>query len=59
MYMYGIRQFAKNGKEQETFKQEVRIFGDDERMEFGMEKCAMLLLKCGKQHIAEGIELSN
>ena len=28
-------------------------------MEFGIEKCAMLVLKRGKRHITEGVELPN
>ena len=28
-------------------------------MEFGIEKCAMLVMKSGKRHIREGIELPN
>ena len=28
-------------------------------MEFGIEKCAMLVMKSGKRYIMEGVELSN
>ncbi len=28
-------------------------------MEFGIEKCAMLVMKSGKWHITEGMELPN
>ena len=28
-------------------------------MEFGIEKCAMLVIKSGKRHITDGIELPN
>ena len=28
-------------------------------MEFGIEKCAMLVMKSGKQHIIDGMELPN
>ena len=28
-------------------------------MEFGKEKCSMLLMKCGKRHMTEGMELPN
>ena len=28
-------------------------------MEFGIEKCAMLVMKSGKQHVIDGIELPN
>ena len=28
-------------------------------MEFGIEKCALLVMKSGKQHLTDGIELPN
>ena len=28
-------------------------------MEFGIEKCALLVMKSGKQHLIDGIELPN
>ena len=28
-------------------------------MEFGIEKCALLVMKSGKLHLIDGIELSN
>ena len=28
-------------------------------MKFGIEKCGMLVMKSGKRHMTEGIELSN
>ena len=28
-------------------------------MEFGIEKCAMLVMKSGKRHLTDGMELSN
>ena len=28
-------------------------------MEFGIEKCAMLVVKIGKRHITEGVEITN
>ena len=28
-------------------------------MEFGIEKCAIIVMKSGKRHITEGIELPN
>ena len=40
--------FAKNEKEQETLTQAVRIYSDDIGMEFGIEKCAMLIMKSEK-----------
>ncbi len=28
-------------------------------MEFGIEKCAMIVIKCGKRHITDGMEVPN
>ena len=43
--MDDIRQFAKNEKELETLIHAVRIYSEDIGVEFGMEKCAMLVMK--------------
>ena len=59
MYMDDIKLFAKNKKELETLKQTVRIYCQNIGMEFGIEKCAMLVMKRGKQLITERIELPN
>ena len=40
----------KNEKELETLIQAVRIYRQDIGMEFGIEKCVMLVMKSGKQH---------
>ena len=37
----------------------VRIYSKDISMEFGIEKCAMLIRKSAKQHMTEGMELLN
>ena len=39
MYMEDIKLFVKNEKELETLIQTVRIYYQDVRMEFGIEKC--------------------
>ena len=59
MYMDDIKQFAKNKKELETPIHAVRIYSQDIRMEFGIEKCAMLVTKSGKRHMTDGMELPN
>ena len=59
MYMDDIKLFAKNEKELETLMHAVRIYSQDIEMEFGIEKCAMLVMKSGKRHMTDGIELSN
>ena len=58
MYMDDIKLFAKNEKELETLTQleyTVRTQG----MEFGIEKCAMLVMKSGKRHLTTGMKLLN
>ena len=49
MYMDDIKLFAKNEKELETLIHAVRIYSQDIGMEFGIEKCAMLVMKSGKR----------
>ena len=59
MYMDDIKLFAKNEKGLETLIQAVRIYRQDIGMEFGIEKCAMLVMKSGKRHMTAGMELPN
>ena len=58
MYM-DIKLSAKNGKELESIIQTVRIHNQDMRMEFGIEKCTMLVMESGKRHMTEGVEQPN
>ena len=57
MYMDDIKLFAKNEKELETLIHTVRIYSQDIGMEFGIEKCAMLVMKSGKRHMTDRMEL--
>ena len=57
--MDDIKLFAKNEKELETLIHAVRIYSQDIGMEFGIEKCAMLVMKSGKRHMTDGMELPN
>ena len=59
MYMDDIKLFSKNEKEQETLIHAVRIYSQDIGMEFGMEKCAMLVMKSAKRHMTDRIQLPN
>ena len=43
--MDDIELFARNEKEMETLIYTVRIYSQDIRMESGIEKCAMLVMK--------------
>ena len=62
MYMDDIKLFAKskkkNNKKKTTKKnliQAVRIYNQDIGMEFGIEKCAMLIMRSRKRQMTERI----
>ena len=57
MYMDDIKLFAKNEKELETLIHAIRIYSQDIGMKFGIEKFAMLVIKSGKRHMTDGMEL--
>ena len=59
MYMDDIKLFAKNEKELETQIHTVRIYIQDIGMELGIKKCAILVMKSGKGHLTDGMELPN
>ena len=59
MYMDDIKLFTKNEKDLETLIHTVIIYSQDIGMEFGIEKCAMLVMKSGKRHTTDGMELPN
>ena len=59
IFMDDIKLFAKNEKELETLIHGVRIYSQDIGMEFGIEKCAMLVMKSGKRHLTDGMDLPN
>ena len=59
MYMDDIKLFVKNVKELETLIQILMTCTDNIGLKFGIEKCAILIMKSGKQQISEGIELLN
>ena len=57
--MDDIKLFAKNEKELETLIHAVSIHSQDIGMEFGIEKCTMLVMKSDKRHLNDGMELPN
>ena len=57
--MDDIKLFAKNEKELESLIHTIRIYSRDIGMEFGIEKCAMLVMKSGKRQLIDGMELPN
>ena len=56
MYMEKI---AKDKKELETLIHADRIYRQDIEMKFGIEKSIMLVMKSGKRHLTDGMELAN
>ena len=46
-------------KKLETLIYTVRIYSQDIGMEFGLEKCAILVMKCDKRYLTDGLELPN
>ena len=54
-----IKLFAENEKKLETLIQAVRIYSDDIGMEYGREKCAILIMESGKLQMTEATELPN
>ena len=59
MYMDNIKLFAKNEKELKTLIYAVRIYCQYIGMEFGIEKCAMFVMKSGKRHLTDETERPN
>ena len=59
MYIDDIKLFAKIEKELQTLIRTVRIYSQGIGMEFSKEKCGMLIMKSGKQHFTDGMELPN
>ena len=59
IYMDDIKLYAKNEKELETLIHAFRIYSQDIQMEFGIGRSAMLVMKSGKRHMTDGMELPN
>ena len=59
MYMDDIKLFTKNEKDLETLIHAVRTYIQDIKMEFGIEKCVMLIMKSDKRHLTDGMEQPN
>ena len=57
MFMDDIKLFGRGTKEIDTLVQTVRIVSGDIRMEFGIEKCALVNIQRGKVTRTEGIQL--
>ena len=57
LYMDDLKLYSKNEKELDSLIQTVRVFSQDIRMEFGIDKCATIVLKRGKLVKSDGIKL--
>ena len=59
LHMNDIKLFAKNEKELETLIHAVRNIQSGYRNGIRHKKCAMLVMKSGKQRMTDGMELPN
>ena len=57
--MHNIKLCARNEEEQETLIETIRISCQDIKMEFGIEKCAMIIIEIMKREAVEGIGWQN
>ena len=57
--MDDLKLYSRCEKGSYSLVQTVRVFSEDMEMEFGVEKCAMLLMEKGKIVKSVGIELPN
>ena len=59
LFMDDLRLYGKSEKQVDTLLNTVRVFSQDIGMQFGINKCAVLVLKRGKVVRCEGIEMPN
>ena len=59
LFIDDLKLFAKNKNELESFTNTVKIYSDDIRMNFGLSKCACIILQRGKKTHENGIRLPN
>lgn len=57
MYIDDLKLYGKNKEQIESLVNTVQLLSDDIGMKFGVAKCGMLVLKCGKVVESEGIVL--
>ena len=57
MFMDDLKLYAKSERKLDWFIQAMRIFSDDVSMVFGLDKCAVLVVKRGKIVRTEAIQL--
>ena len=59
LFMDDLKLFSKNERALDSLIQTVRIFSEDIGMQFGIDKCAMLVVKKGKIVKLDGTKLPN
>ena len=57
LYMDDLKLYCKNEKEIDSLIQTVRVFSKNIQLEFGIEKCAVLVMKSEKMIKSDGIKL--
>ena len=57
LFMDDLKLFAKNEDQIDNLVNTVRIFSEDIKMEFGLPKCGVLIMKRGKVVKSEGISM--
>ena len=57
LFMDNLKLYGKNKRQKETLVHTVRIVSGDMRMEFGISKCALLVMKRGRLTSCDGIVL--
>ena len=57
LYMDDIKLFAKSEEQLQSLIQSVKQYSDDIKMEFGLDKCAVIKMKKGKRESFSGITL--
>ena len=57
LFMDDLKLYAKRKEDLEKLLDVVRVFSRDIRMEFGLDKCAMLEIRAGVKVACEGIDL--
>ena len=57
LFMDDLKLFAKNEDQIDNLVNAVRVFSEDIKMEFGLPKCGVLIMKRGKVVKSEGISM--
>ena len=57
LFMDDLKLYAKTSSQLDSIIQTVRIFSNDIGMKFGIDQCAVLIIKRGKKTQSEGITL--